>query len=94
MLSENVTGIRPSVGLRNEGDYPGVQEAGGVLSNDSYKARPQRDGSFKVQVPGAQAVLGGDEAPRCWGARQGQESRESPQIPEWTENCPIRACPK
>lgn len=50
--------------LKNEEGIPrGLDYWGRVLSSDSYEARPQRHGGFRIQVLRAQAVLGGDVAP-------------------------------
>lgn len=77
MFSENVTGKPPPV--EELPRDPGCRRS--VLSDDPFKARPQRDGGFRVHVPGAQGILGGGEAPGtamsgCWG--QGRESRKPP----------------
>lgn len=70
MVDEWQCSVRMSPGhfsqpdLKNEEGIPAVLDYWGrVLSSDSYKARTQRDGGFRIQVLGTQAVPGGDEAP-------------------------------
>lgn len=98
MLSENVTGPPPPAGLEERGRLPkGPGCRGRALSGDSYKAAPQRDGGFRGLVPGAQAVLGGREAPGAYMSGDGRartESKESPLVPEETESCSTRAFPR
>lgn len=99
MLSEDVTGPPALLDMRDKGHDPGVRPGcrGRALSSDSHKAAPQRDGGFRVPVPGGQAVPGGREAPGTdvsGDSRARTESKESHSVPEETESCSTRAFPR